>query len=590
MSASNATTEKAYTHVLQLENDALRRQVQQAHLEVERLAQIILYKPKNTRRGDPGADAAHVARLERRCEQLASRLVCLVRDRQLSECAEIHFLLRTQEEERRFLRDALVKLLKKCKGYTPGENEEWQMDDGIHPGTLSALIIRVADCMQSDEAQWKLEQAERLVAIDQTTNFIVDIQQAVERAARLVYNCHFDPSHVASRERLQTWRNLHNNNNNNAAKKTHAIMCNTSDRPPLYSLQSQRSGIQTTQSCYGDANNYIELMSSSSCDVDAVEAAAAAAAGMGQRQGGLLEACDVLRACHRALEDVRRLLGGAASTRATAQTNGMSSVEQLLAGFQRDLQELMRSCATSRETLARRLSTEIEAHRQTVQKYEARLKLVERELVDVVTGAPQTSQLQPQVPLGTNIAGTLFPRGCSDKETEMYIPSAGSGRRFQPAVDTPPPTSGNLPSLYGETVRRESKPERIVAPPHGGNQAMRRIGGSDWRREQGDNPYVSAADAAAFVIDGIGASKGAASSPEWVKKKRFVPHPPNTLDTWSESLDESTYEGSVAHSPPPPSHRRGSPRANRAGYLKADSPRSQTAPPPRRRVFSPSVY
>lgn len=398
---------------------------------------------KNSGSGEVG----YVTHLEQRCRQLAARLVSLVRDRQLSECSEIHFFLRAQEEERLFLRDALLTLLKKHEGYTDddGADKEWRLENGVSLGMLSALMMRVTDSVQRREAQMKLEKVESLAVLEQTTNLIVELQRAIEKATRWVYNYHFDFFSAAPSQQLTLWKEPCNL----GSGKAHSLKDTTPNRLPLSSSQTKQSGNYTEWRWREDADSPVDPV------LPFVPESAAATT---LRQGDLLEACDILRACHRALGDVCLLLGGVMSTStciSSLKGDKEINLDRLLKEFQQDLREMARSNAESKEKLARRLMAEIEAHRQTVKTYEARLRLAEKELIDYLTASTQLAQM----PLRSNDVSS----SCKhfEKEAENNISATG-------VTPPPPPLSSSSPTSIcrsaarGDIVRYDSTPENFV--------------------------------------------------------------------------------------------------------------------------------
>ncbi|RNF16306.1 uncharacterized protein Tco025E_05232 [Trypanosoma conorhini] len=545
---------------LQLENEELRRQLRETRRES---------------RGGPRGDAQHVERLERRCELLATRLVSLVRDRQLSECAEVHFLLRTQEEERRFLRDALQRLLRRQKKCTVGEDYGGPPDDELRSSMLTALVTRVAEEAQHAESQLKLEQTERRLLLEQTAELIVDIQQAIEKATRWVYDYHCEPLRTDPLRQLTLWKESHN-----AGASQLLSLADVAAACPPDSPDRTRGGRRAEGRWRGDSDGFIEVHSTPEYE------AAGAATSLSRSGVDLLEACDVLRACYRALAGVRTLLGEAMSTLApslASRPGKLTSVEELVKGFHRDLQEMLRSNEQCRETLARRLEAEIEAHRRTVQKYEARLKLAERELIDLLTSAAS----MPRGALGSSDAHAVaFSKRLGD-EAEGGAGDAG-------AATPPPPHAPHAPAKAsasasaasrhavggGDTTRRKCTPGEL-APP-----SRRRGVRAMLVRDKGDPQKPR--EAPCLAIRGNGAAADGSppplvlSLPEAQLQRRAGSRSLSSLDTLDGRMDDdSTAEGSVTHSPPPPpssSSRRGRPPPTgevREGRAASSSQRQQ---------------
>ncbi|EKG06263.1 hypothetical protein TCSYLVIO_002638 [Trypanosoma cruzi] len=556
--AALAPTNGSFSHALQLENDALRRQLRRAHEDMERVLQQLQRESKGGRgtaeggshggRHEGGGDAWHVERLERRCELLATRLVGIVRDRQLSECAEIHFLLRTQEEERRFLHDALVTLLARQKGSSGGDEYGDQTEKEIHPGMLSVLIMRVAENMQSFHSQLKLEQTERIMLLGQTIDLILDTQKAIEKAARWVYGYYCDFLHAGSLQELTLWREAQNS----GIVGLRSLAEVTPDVPPRTSFR-KRSSNHSERRWREEVDYSIEFPSSSVHQTEA-------AANFSSRRGDLLEACDVLRACHQALTGVRTLLGDAMSnvtSSCSSRTGNPTSVEELLKGFHRDLQEMVRSNERCRETLARRLEAEIEAHRRTVHKFEARLKLAERELIDHLTSSHKF-----QKPLGSNDA---------DAPSFSNYPSKVKAYHGETGATTPPTPTGTTATGNRRTVRVNNNTRFQFAPEKTVPLSPRRDlpfvleGQNDKKQKEREDtrpgtPHKgSACDVASFFPPSLPSVAAVAGPlPETRGRQQEDLQFFSSRDKLEDGTSSnSTGEGSVTHSSPPlPASRR----------------------------------
>ncbi|RNF01398.1 hypothetical protein TraAM80_07049 [Trypanosoma rangeli] len=568
-------TRESSLRSLQLENEALRRQLRQTHVDVARLLQPppLPRKAKGDRgveaeknsSGSRHGDAEHIERLERRCELLATRLVSIVRDRQLSECVEVHFLLRTQEEERRFLRDALLTLLRRQKQGTTGEVYGGPMDDEIHPSMLSALIMQVYEGIQHTESQLKLEQTERLLLLEQIADLILDIQQAVEKAARWVYDYHCEFLHTDLLRQMTRCKEPHN-------VGTSKLLSLTDATPDCQSGSSLHvgGGHRAERRWRGGVDGLMELPPTS------VHEAAGAATLLTQEGGDLLEACDVLRACYRALAGVRTLLREAMSTLTpslTSQPGKLTQVEELVKGFYRELQEMRQSNEKDRETLVRRLEAEIEAHRFTVQKYEARLKLAERELIDHLTSATSV----PRDALVSSDAFAFFKHSGNEEED-------GNGDTGAATPPSPPRTSAKAAAAIdqhavrgADTIRRQCTMERVAAPSQRGDVKVLLERDKDNPQKRREVPYpvarrngtVANAYPSAFSLSPAPTAAVAQPSPEMWLQQRATSQSLSSLDTLHDGMgDDSTGEGSVAHSPPPSplSSRKG--RRPRRGEIR----------------------
>ncbi|EKF38385.1 hypothetical protein MOQ_001410 [Trypanosoma cruzi marinkellei] len=556
--AALAPTKGSFLHALQLENDALRRKLRRAHEDMERLLQQPQRESKGCRgtaeggsrgsRHEGGGNAGHVERLERRCELLATRLVAIVRDRQLSECSEIQFLLRTQEEERRFLHDALVTLLEKQKVSAGDDEYRAQTEKEVSPVMLSALIMRLAENMQSSHSQSKLEQTERIMLLGQTTDIILDIQKAIERAARWVYGYHCDFLHEGFLQEPTLWREAHNS----GIGRLRSLADVTPDVPPRTSFR-KRSSNHSERRWREEVDCSIEFPLSSVHQTEA-------AADLSSRRGDLLEACDVLRACHQALTGVRTLLGEAMSnvtSSRSSQTGKPTNVEELLKGFHRDLQEMVRSNERCRETLARRLEAEIEAHRRTVQMYEARLKLAERELIDHLTSSHTF-----QKPLGSNDAEAPSFSNYLGKEVNAYHGDTGA---TTPPTPTGKTATGNLHTVRGnDNIQRQFAPGKTVPLSPRRDLPFVSEGHNDKKQKRreytrSDIPHNgSVCDVASFLFPSS-PSVAAVSGPlpETRGRQREDVQSFSSRDTLDDrTCSNSTGEGSVTHSPPPLSASR----------------------------------
>ena len=137
--------------------------------------------------------------LEERCRLLADRLLASKRDEQVSESARVGFLLRSQLEERRFLKRALVAMLETladtdaAAAVTPQAAEvvscEKQTEEGdeVHTGTLYRLVMAASNALLAYAASVKLEKARTRLNLEHAVSVLSELHSALRDATRAAF-------------------------------------------------------------------------------------------------------------------------------------------------------------------------------------------------------------------------------------------------------------------------------------------------------------------------------------------------------------------------------------------------------------------
>ncbi|KAG5474466.1 hypothetical protein LSCM1_03250 [Leishmania martiniquensis] len=399
---------------LQNENDALRSellrskqreaQLQQQLEDLHRVAEQVVREAATSSK-------EQVRALEERCRLLAERLVGSKREEQVTETAHVGFLLRSQIEERRFLKrglEAMLEVLVNAGGRATsacrvgelsasalprplGEEREAE----VHTGDLYRLVMTVSDVLQGHTASEKLEKARIRLTLEQATSLLDELRDAVEDATRTAFDaavqasfaCDGFTTFTAGGDALQLSPVLMVPGTRPATKAPSAS--DFTPAPRRRDQQDHRPDGATSLRCQ-DAG-------ASPCAYSAIAPSASA-----QFTLELEWVCDVLKACMKGAAEVRTLIGAAAeglkappppierrrdaSDRSSATehvlplASGASpEMNALLRSFLEDLCIIKQRAARQQEDMARQLAHEVERHFQSTQQYEQRIKLLEAE-------------------------------------------------------------------------------------------------------------------------------------------------------------------------------------------------------------------
>lgn len=354
---------------LQTENDTLRFQLLQAQQERDGLRQEL-----ETMRALPSQTSPSA--LEERCRLLADRLLFMTRDKQVSQSAEVLFLLRCQQEERQFLLETLADVLQDM-GIEPAGEET----GAVHTHILSQRATQVGEGLHSMRAALALERARSRLCLEHIERMVHDIQDAVMKATRTVFE---------AATRLGDAAVLLPPESSSGALTllggARASYTPSSERRELAFPFSGGDGSATSEPPT-PLRTVIEDLGWS---------------------------CDALKASHRGLEAVLSTVRGSmrAQTPDTATARAPSSplppagqqqqqqrgrsgsqatsdsattaidspeMDQLLSSFRAELFSLQMRSAQSHERIAKRLSRELKHHYEASKQYESRIRLLEAE-------------------------------------------------------------------------------------------------------------------------------------------------------------------------------------------------------------------
>ncbi|KAG5499966.1 hypothetical protein GH5_04106 [Leishmania sp. Ghana 2012 LV757] len=400
---------------LQNENDALRSELlrsKQHEAQLQRQLNDLHRVAEQIVREAAMSTKEQVRALEERCRLLADRLVGSKREEQVTETARVAFLLRSQIEERRFLKrglEAMQEVLAGTGGHTASasrsgqlstnaplrllDDEEWEAE--VHTGDLYRLMMTVSDALHGHTASEKLEKARIRLTLEQAASLLGELCDAVEDATRAAFDAAVQASVVydggttfaAGGDALQLSSVLM------VPRATPATTAqNASGFTPAHRHGDRPAGSADTASSLRRQ------------DAGASPFAYSAIAPSASAQLALeLEwVCDVLKACMKGAAEVRALIetaveglkapppllerrqdvGDRSSTAehvhplASAASPEMNA---LLRSFLEDLCIIKQRAARQQEDMARQLAREVERHFQSTQQYEQRVKLLEAE-------------------------------------------------------------------------------------------------------------------------------------------------------------------------------------------------------------------
>lgn len=346
-------------------------------------------------------DASQIAALRARCEQLANRLVACVRNQQLSQSSEVLFLLRMQQEERRYVCVALVEMLESLNDFggtgsftcspLPSEGE-------IPAGATCRLVEQLADALQARTALHKLAKAWSRIPLERASAIVREMQEIIAEATRAVYS---------------SWSIL-----------TASPMYSTEPTPLRWSSGSPYKQAETSRVEASKLTNpsVMEDMS---------------------------WACDVLKACYRGLADVQTLHDTAlkelslhvsdilgADTPRAAMGPRTEGTKALLDSVLADVQAVTARSSRFQERLTRRLTMELQRHYEAAKHFEERIQQLDSENSRLLTtaavpvaapphsaGAPRQNDTKVSRALALhNSSGELEPDGLPPSATPVITP------------------------------------------------------------------------------------------------------------------------------------------------------------------------
>lgn len=532
--SSSASAGQQLLRTLQQENDGLRYQLLQTERERDRQSrqldvaseQLVALREQlreqqraaaiNTTAaaaathvsaisGDSTTTSVEVQRLQGRCEALAQRLLAAVRDRQLSESTETFFFLRTQQEERRYLCEALEAVVadlgvesvearrarqRAMYGANSSSNKADNSDNsngvggdttaiasgGLHAGTVSELVLLVADAVASREAHAKIETARARLSLEAAAALLAELQEMTERVARAVYG--------TSSALMDTLELTYGEEEGQEDGEGDGYGYSGGGGVGSFLDRSYGAVRQQQQQHRGGSTAGDSPLPLPSRLTTARHSASRLSATADGAVGGLEWACDVLRACVKGIAAARARVGEAAAVMslppdqhqqhqqhqyqyflnggidhrtgsalvAVPDGGGVShETERLILSLARDLQAASARAAADRAALTRRLAAELQRHRETAQQYEARVRQLEAEAAAATAAlvkADQQLQQQQQrsAPVPVAVTAVVAPQAATAATTPAATTARGADRpssrylssRSQRSVTTTP--------------------------------------------------------------------------------------------------------------------------------------------------------
>ncbi|CBZ35639.1 hypothetical protein, conserved [Leishmania donovani] len=506
---------------LQNENDALRSEllrVKQHKAHMQRQLHDLRAVAERTAREAAMSGKEQVRALEERCRLLADRLVGSKREEQVTETARVGFLLRSQIEERRFLKrglEAMQEVLANVDGSAasvsridhPSTNasthpEGKEPEGEVHTGDLHRLMMTVSGSLHAHTASAKLEKARIRLTLEQAASLVDELHDAVEDAARAAFDaavqanvaCDAGTTSPAGGDVFQLSSVL-------------MVPCGA----PASAVQNA-SSFTPAHRRGGGHDGYLAGSADAASSLrhqgaGAFPLAYSLMTPPSSAQLGLeLEwVCDVLKACMKGAAEVRALIGAAAEglraplpllqrrcdagdrSSTTEQAPPLASaaspeMNALLRSFLEDLWTLKQQAARQQEDMARQLAQEVERHFQSTQQYEQRVKLLEAECARLLFYVERQATQRPGVDATTQtssrqnatVSETLMPALVPVQDTpvtpERYVASRDVAKLSERRSARPPrkpPVATSRVLLAGQrTPPRVSSPLRPKETQH----------------------------------------------------------------------------------------------------------------------------
>nr|CAJ2476487.1 unnamed protein product [Leishmania braziliensis] len=403
---------------LQRENDTLRSELlrsKQHKTQLQRQLNELRTVTEQIVREVTMSSKEQVRALEERCRLLADRLVASKREEQVTETARVGFLLRSQIEERQFLRrglEAMQEVLvgvgdSAASGFRNGQLSvsastrpaDEGRDGEVHTGDLYRLMMTVSDALHAHTASAKLEKARTRLTLEQAASLLDELRDAVEDATRAAFDAAVQTSVVCD---------------------AGTTLAAGGDAFQLSSMLMAPRGTPaaTAQNASGFADT-TSFLHRQGAGASPFAYSAMAPSPSAQLSLELEWVCDVLKACMKGATEVRVLLGAAAEglkapplqQRRRVAGDRSSATEQvppleltaspemnaLLCSFLEDLSTIKERAARQQEDMARQLAHEVERHFQSTQQYEERVKLLEAECARLLFYMEKQATQSPRV-------------------------------------------------------------------------------------------------------------------------------------------------------------------------------------------------
>lgn len=501
-----ANTSRSLLHSLQSENETLRSDLlraQQQGVSLQHQLDVLRSSTDQIVRDAVAVSGEQVRALEERCRLLAERLVAFKRDGQVSESAQVTFLLRAQLEERRFLKRGLTAMLESLAGAAAAEAEASVLsaaaaDDGAHTGTLYRLVMAASNALLEHTAAAKLEKARTRLALEHAASVLEEVHGAIQNATRAAFEAarHAESVEEALLNSVQTGGG------------------SSGDGPPLLTAASSlRGGFLTPSPARRvKADNSLNTPRAAgdrtSTSLNGTTTTWMAPPATLPLSEELEWVCDVLKACMRGVRDVGSdIATAAAELRAPLPTTSSSSparhgpedaalhapkppplseaaspeMNALLRSFFDDLAAVKQKASVQQEEMARQLAQEVQRHYASTQQYEERIQLLERECAGLLrytervaeenarrqqlstsptepTAAPQ-AQRQPSVRAQRSVAGGT--NGLSAAAPSFVEEEKDEGNRVTPERVTVRPHDTTIMTTPAPSPRERSKPRQL---------------------------------------------------------------------------------------------------------------------------------
>ncbi|KPA85204.1 hypothetical protein ABB37_01567, partial [Leptomonas pyrrhocoris] len=434
---------------LQSENENLRFELLQSHqrnVSLQHQLDSLHASVDQNVKDAVAANKEQMRALEERCRLLADRVVASKRDGQLSESARVGFLLRSQLEERRFLKRGLEAMLESLRGRQASVLPEAAegTEEEVHTGTLYRLVMAASNALLEHTAAVKLAKARTRLSLEHATAVLSELHNALRDAARATFEA---VAHASSLEET-------------------LLAGGDRDAPQASTMLSRGTAFSTLRSGFATPSPYRRELADSSAkggenegnDVSRTVSSAnwTAAPAAWQLSEELEWVCDVLKACVQGVREVDGDLAAAGAELTAPQPSPPSSplqqrpavngsiessklhkktdlpplaeaaspeMNDLLRSFLADLSDVKKRAAQQQEAMARQLAHEVDRHYRSTQQYEERVKLLETECARLLRHAERVSEERAK-PLSDLPATAVAP--ASQHQPHQQRPSSSS--------------------------------------------------------------------------------------------------------------------------------------------------------------------
>lgn len=497
---------------LQNENDALRSEMlrlKQRKAHMQRQLNDLRAVAERMVREAAVSSKEQVRALEERCRLLADRLVGSKREEQVAETARVSFLLRSQIEERRFLKrglEAMQEVLAGAGGSAasasrsdqPSTNastrpKDKESEGEVHMGDLHRLMMTVSGSLHAHTASAKLEKARIRLTLEQASSLLEELHDAVEDATRAAFDAAVQASAACDAGTTSPA-------GGDVFQLSSVLMAPCG--APASAVQNA-SGF-TPGHRGGGHNGHLAGSADAASSLRHQGAGASPLAysmmmpsSFAQLSLELEWVCDVLKACMKGTAEVHALIGAAAEglkaplsllQRRCDAGDCFSTTEQvpllpsaaspemnaLLRSFFEDLWTLKQQAARQQEGMARQLAQEVERHFQSTQQYEERVKLLEAECARLLFYVERQAAQRPGIDAttqtsfrqNTTVSTTLMPALVPVQDTfvtpERYVASRDVAKLSERRSARPPRKSSAATSRV--LLAGQRTPPRVSSP------------------------------------------------------------------------------------------------------------------------------